>query len=101
MTAYVYMLSTYQENGAEDPIVTYNRQQVLNMFEYNYGVTKYQSYGKGDTERDKLIETNHQHELEKLALCLLKSDEELCQPDGHDLSDGWGGIMFHVVKVFE
>lgn len=100
MTLYVYILSTYDEYGAEHVSATLNRAALIDMLRRIYG------YDADATT------------CAKLATLLLKQDNELATPDGwskwidnksveqppygvrgYNLSDGWGGMMLHVIPL--
>jgi hypothetical protein len=79
MTRFVYILSTYQENGAENVIATLDRTKLHGLLT---------SYFKPLA-----------HEHERLAELMAGNDDELSKTDGHYLSNGWGGIELHVVEL--
>lgn len=80
---YVYTLSTYMEEGAENMTATLSRDRLPALFrEWVAGL----GWKKG-----------FEFETEKLAELLARSDAELVAMEGgHNLSRGWGGAMLHV-----
>lgn len=76
----VFILSTYDEYGAEDVQVTLDRSLLCKM------ITKYFRFGSGEEQR-------------KLMDILDGDDNNIIGK--HNLSHGWGGIQLHVVELTE
>lgn len=75
----VYLLSTYEEHGAKDVVGTTDPSklpEMLKTFGPNFGGMEY--------------------ELRQLESAL---KDGLADRDGWDLSDGWGGVMLHVIEL--
>jgi hypothetical protein len=80
----VYIISTYDEYGAENVVATLDKSRVPLMLEENWP-----SEGPQKSE-----------DLACLVKILLKPDVELlARRDGYNLSKGWGGFQLHVVKL--
>lgn len=77
----VYILSTYGEYGAENVRATLDSSNLERMA---------QEYPKRDT-------THEVGEIRKLLSGPVT--ELLTKQSGHDLSNGWGGMMLHVVEI--
>jgi hypothetical protein len=90
----VYILSDYDESGAEHVTATLDRKLLAGMIETNWP-SSYFRYGHEKEWKSAA--------LAKLTTLLEKSDEELLTlgMDGHDLHDGWGGAQLHVVRLVE
>lgn len=87
MSAYVYLLSNYREDGAEDVTATLLRSRLPEMLE-----SRLSSY-KPDTQSQA---------RERLTKLLTETDDELAKgvrACGHDLMSGWGGEQLHVIKL--
>lgn len=84
---YVYILSDYEEDGAENVCATLDRSKVIAMFE---------KYFPGD----HVARTDQTRPgLESL---LLKTDSELSSRYyGWDCTPHWGGVQLHVVEMFK
>lgn len=85
--SYVYILSRYQEDGAEDVKATLNREHLPALLE-SYGDWVHEDTRKG------------------LANLLEMSDASLAArygndkgSHGHSLEHGWGGFQLHVVEL--
>lgn len=102
MTAYAYMLSTYEEHGAEEPIIILNRAKIIAMFMKVAEPTQNKHYQNANQYfKDRYVK-QYKEDLESLSLLLLNPDEELSNGYGHNLgSGGWGGWQFHVIKIYE
>lgn len=74
----VYILSDYEEHGAENVEATTEPEKLPSMLATFFG-------GKALTERE--------------ALSNLERKGYPINPDGHNLSNGWGGIMLHIVEL--
>ena len=81
---YVYMLSTYGENGSEECVVMMDRARIGEVMRERFGWAA-----------DKKGVSQKLHDL------LVLSDEELSRGFGHDLTNGWGGVQLHVIPVYE
>ena len=83
--AYVYLLSTYGEHGAEAVHATLDRAKLpaalADLIGSHFRYTDPSEW---------------QSDLQKL---LVQDDEELAAHDGDNLSEGWGGIQLHVVDL--
>lgn len=91
---YVYLLSVYGEHGAEDVVATLDRSKVMALFEASQF---YRSYGR-EVAPARAAEWRDMTRP-GLAALLDKPDEELVNHSGHNCSDGWGGLQFHVVRL--
>jgi hypothetical protein len=104
---YVYILSDYEEDGAENVAATLNRNRLHKLVEENWptpmeigayldnDMNTPKPYWRQEAHRDQMIKAHS--ELDEL---LKKTDEELVANDGKfSLGDGWGGIQLHVVKL--
>lgn len=75
---YVYILSTYEENGAENVVATLDREMVVQLAEKHFGYS----------------------DMGQLHGLLSRSDEDLSEDrSGHDFGKNWGGPMLHVVVL--
>ena len=74
----IYIVSTYGEYGAENVQATLDKSKVKEL------VSNLQLFNLGETEIATLDN-------------LLELDE--CDPNGNDITDGWGGIQLHIVEV--
>ena len=80
--AYVYILSEYEEHGAENVHATNSRNNLFSII-LNYGENK-----------DLTLE------MDALQNLLKKSDEDLSKKrSGHKLCGGWGGATLHVIEL--
>lgn len=86
--AYVYTLSNYREDGAEQMIATLVRENLPTLLE-----SRLHQYREFDAQEAR----------ESLVRLLQKSDEELSRGEwegnGHNLMKGWGGEQLHVVEL--
>jgi len=80
---FVYMLSIYEEDGAEEPTATLDRTKLVGMLTGNWPDAGKEEYAAALTE------------------LLKKPDEELCRRYGINLGRGWGGLQLHVIKLIE
>ena len=84
MNNYVYVISTYDEHGA-DVVATLDRDRLIELL-------------WACNARSKLAVTSD--EIQNLTSALLMSDEELSALDGKALTKkGWGGFVLYVVKL--
>lgn len=81
---YVYVLSNYGEDGAEEVQATFDRASLPALLEKR--LPNYDPENQSDAH-------------EKLAQLLRKTDEELASGAGHNLMSGWGGEQLHVVML--
>lgn len=90
----VYILSTYEENGAEDVTATLDRSCLLDMIDQNWFYEEIKgSYEKRKQRHEEWIT----EAKDNLKILLRKSDEELVGV--WDCHDGWGGMQLHVVRL--
>ena len=82
---HVYILSDYEEHGANNVTATLDRGKLPAMVDANWP--------PGDTP-----DWNAKAKA-GLAKLLERPDEELAGPNGHNATDGWGGLMLHVVEL--
>ena len=73
----VYTLSTYEEYGSTGVIATLNPDNLPSM----------------------LATLKYANEAEAKALARIKENGYPIDPNGHDLSKDWGGIMLHIVEL--
>lgn len=93
-TDYVYILSDYEEDGAENVTATLDRHALMSMVENNWPV-----HGEDEIVRDIISRCVNEAKV-GLAEILAKTDEELSgKRSGWDCQSGWGGIQLHVVKL--
>jgi len=81
---FIYILSDYDEYGAQNVVATLDRAHLPALVEENWAEAT-------AAWRDKAKAS--------VAALLAKPDEELSSPDGHKCHDGWGGVMLHVVPL--
>lgn len=74
-----YILSNYDEHGAEDVHVTTNKDHVIDMAKKHFP--------------DFLVA----EELDRLNYLLETND--VIQVKGMDLGRGWGGLQLHIVEI--
>ena len=74
----VYILSDYEEDGAEHVSATLDKEKLPEMLDKL-------GYGKRPEAKEKLA-------------ALLEKDELLTR-HGKDLESGWGGSMLHIVEL--
>lgn len=84
MSAFVYLLSSYGEYGAENMVATLDKTKVLAMLEAKFPAT-----ANPDLADDQA----------KIVELLSRPDEELEAKDGYNLTEDWGGIQLHVVRL--
>lgn len=84
--AYVYMLSDYGEDGAENVTATLDRSRLLALADENWPDEKLQAW----RDRGKMGLAQH----------LERSDAELAEErDGWNCHFGWGGMQLHVIEL--
>lgn len=103
MTRYVYLLSDYAEDGAENVVATLDRDKLLELLESNWSWERFKERAHRDVEIES-IKNEYSKWLfsGKLSLgqLLEKVDSDLCeQREGWNLHDGWGGVQLHVVRL--
>ncbi len=81
---YVYILSTYDEYGAEDVVATLDRDRLVHLCDIHWAEA-FKTSAEGHDELVKLLAE--------------KTDETLANGDGWNLHLGWGGVQLHVVKL--
>lgn len=81
----VYILSTFQEDGAEEVKATLYKSHVIDMFK---------SYNM-DPNSKFLARDDEVVEIEKL----LEIDKP--NPSGYSIGKGWGGYMLHIIELDE
>ena len=79
---YVYMLSTYDEHGSVQCRATLDRNRLVTM------LTGY--FYDGNVRPEYLA---------GLTKLLQEPDERLADDSGTNLSNGWGGMQLHVIKL--
>jgi hypothetical protein len=77
---FVYLLSTYDEHGSEEVQATLDRSTVRAMLRVGFPYTG-------------------EHESASLAEAMSEQDSALAERSPVNLSDGWGGIQLHVVRI--
>ena len=82
MPEYVYILSTYDEYGAQDVRATLRRDELPSLLQ-NYRA---------------LVGEFHEAE-ERLSEVTKSEDKDLADRDGIELQKGWGGVMLHVALL--
>ena len=78
----IYILSTYDEYGAENVKATTNKDNVMMLAEL-------------------VISESDIRELnlnEKARLGVILRLDDLTSKDGENISEGWGGLMIHIVE---
>jgi len=90
--AYVYLLSTYQEYGAENVTATLDRARLDAIMRENW------PSGSFEIPSQKLEKWLAEASA-TMAKLLQKPDAELVSESGHNLQDGWGGMQLHVVEL--
>ena len=78
MTKYVYMLSDYGEYGSQNCMATLDRGKLYEMCGVRWP---------------------HEHVINGLRGVLERSDEDLDDGSGHNLTEVWGGPQLHVIKL--
>jgi len=84
---YVYLLSDYDEYGAENVTATLDRGRLIELIDENWAPTEARSVAWNAEAKTKLAEL------------LLETDDELASRGSHNLQAGWGGIQLHVVRL--
>lgn len=82
----VYILSTYDEHGAENVRATIDKNEVADI-----AAKMYLELWKCNAGRDRSEEFTKLSEL-------LDADV-LSGKNGTDLADGWGGMQLHIVEL--
>jgi hypothetical protein len=101
LVRYVYILSTYEDYGAEDVSVTLSRDRLPEMLKkYQMDITKEPCSNWTKDNQDRYA-TQMATECQTLGALLKRRDTELAAQDGHNLSHGWGGVQLHVVPLDE
>ena len=91
---YVYILSTYEEHGAENVHATLDLSRVIKIIE-DWPRKPGSSPLSETWHKDWIAEA-----VASAGMLLLHTNEFLAEEeDGHELHCGWGGIMLHVVKL--
>ena len=77
----VYLLSDYEEHGAENVEATLDATKLYGMLE------------------ERIKDYRDEQYKEKMRENLKKYLSEFDELDGRDLGSGWGGIQLHIVKI--
>ena len=98
---YVYILSDYDEHGAENVVASLDRARLFDLVNENWPTPP---AGKDETAAGAIArEVYHAEWIEEglagLRRRLEKSDEELATGRPHNCHNGWGGMQLHVVKL--
>lgn len=88
---YVYILSDYREEGAENVCATLDRNRVPELFGQNWSPTP--------SDNPRWQKTGFEHALARLAELLQKPDEELCAGGGWECSAEFRGPQLHVARL--
>ena len=91
----VYILSEYEEHGAEKVTATLDRSCLMNVIDQNWPYQEKEGEWKGQRQiyKDWITEAK-----DHLKVLLQKSDEELVG-GGWECHDGWGGMQLHVIEL--
>ena len=93
----VYILSEYEEQGAEKVTATLNKSRLIDVLEENWPLKKKYAFQR------QISKEEHEEWIapyrEALKELMQKPDEELISGSGQDLCEGWGGLMLHVVRL--
>ena len=84
---YVYLLSDYDEYGAEHVAATLDRARLLDLVDANWT--------DASEEFREIAKKELASLLERLDIDLLKEEG-----NGHSLHHGWGGAQLHVVQLY-
>jgi len=87
---YVYILSDYNEYGAENVTATLDRAKLETVMRKSWPDAGFPYGGLNEWLAEAAA---------KMAELLQKSDAELASVDGHNLHRGWGGMQLHVVEL--
>lgn len=80
----VYILSTYDEHGAEEVIATLDRTKLVSM------IDKFSNLYSEWYEKNK----------ELLTKLLEQPDDDLMRPNGLDIDESvWSGLQLHIVEL--
>lgn len=92
----IFILSDYEEDGADNVIVVDNRDDLFAAIDENWPVNDNGTRQSADTSAWK------ERAKERLRELLANmSDEQLSENSGkHNLHKGWGGIQLHVRKIY-
>lgn len=83
--AHVFILSTYGEHGAENVVATLDRSKLEGLLV---------------ALCDEIYGTTHTGAVDGLRSALALTDEVLAEDrGGQNLTEGWGGIQFHVIDL--
>jgi len=93
----VYILSEYEEQGAEKVTATLDKSRLVDMLEENWPLEKEYAFQRqvSKEEHEEWI-VPYREALKEL---MQKPDEELISGAGQNLCEGWGGLMLHVVRL--
>ncbi len=89
---YIYMLYDYQEHGPESIIATLDKDLVLSIFDKKWPPNSDLCPVRAD-DYEKVRNTLIQY--------LLETNDDLVKYEGVRLSDGWGGVVLHVLVLEE
>lgn len=106
---YIYLLSDYEEHGAEHVVATLDRSKLQSMLDKHWPEPDWEAHWSAPMwahATDEQKATRKQDWLEvarandvALAEFLLKPDAELADGMPKTLGSGWGGIQLHVVEL--
>ena len=102
----IYILSDYDEHGAENLIATLDRDKVMAMVDANWPnfVPDAKPHGDGYVQHQTFVRYRKWIADAKagLAKLLEKPDSELLQrQSGWNCTDDWGGMQLHVTEVYD
>jgi hypothetical protein len=83
-----YIVSTYDEHGAEDVAVTLDKCKVVEM------LSSYKRTLGYEVDNNELIKLHELLDDEEVIGKL-----EVKRTSGRNISGGWGGFMLHIVEV--
>lgn len=100
--SYVYILSCYDEHGAEDATATLDRSRLPDMLKENWPEPTEVDWSSPKPHwRQEYHKKWIEDALQALTELLKITDEELAvdRTCGHNLHTGWGGIQLHVLQL--
>lgn len=102
---YAYMLSDYDEHGAEDVHITLDRSHIVTMLQDRFSemmvsppVWARENERVKTVWRERITESSVEA-LNGLAEALAQDDAKLAEQQKHNLQKGWGGVQLHVVLL--
>ena len=98
---YVYILSTYAEDGAEDVIATTRRDRLADLIEVGWPLTLPPPNWSSPEAWAEHLRAWRKEAQDGLGKLLEQPDTDLASRQGHQVHDHWGGMMLHVVELQE